>query len=151
MFSWGRSSQKEYWISTGVIIAAMVALAIYLPNDSGINRILTIAWMITWLRRLHDVGKSGWVILGPVILQIAVVLAPMLILGGNFGRALIGDQAILSDESVPYALYVVLVIGIAVLIQIGFSVWLGITAGDPGPNKYGPPPVRQPAVEETFD
>ena len=152
MFSWGRSGQKEYWIWIGVIVLAMAVITIILPNDSGLSRIFGIAWIIAWIRRLHDVGKSGWVVLGPMALQFALVLVPIFALGGNFARALTGDEAALSDEATPNALYAALVIGTVLLIQIGFSVWLGIKPGDSGPNKYGPSPIPQPAGQaDAFD
>jgi len=34
--------------------------------------------------------------------------------------------------------------GLAMLIGLGFLLWVGLTPGEPGANKYGEPPVTDP-------
>lgn len=69
----GRSRRKEYWMFTlfnGIVVLSAV-LAVPLISPSGWTRPLrTVLWAYIWVqvvpylsltvRRLHDVGKSGW-------------------------------------------------------------------------------------------
>ena len=63
----GRSRRSEYWyfvlIST-VISWALMGLGIFLLDLPFISYIYTLAAFIpgvaVWVRRLHDVGRSGW-------------------------------------------------------------------------------------------
>lgn len=73
----GRARRKEYWMFTLFnIIIAMILLLIdnalglsfnYLGNELGMGYLYWLYFLLTFLpglavmvRRLHDVGKSGW-------------------------------------------------------------------------------------------
>jgi uncharacterized membrane protein YhaH (DUF805 family) len=70
----GRSSRKEYWIF--YIINAIVACIIFNVFKFNSARVVSILFMyniVTFIpsiavgvRRMHDVGKSGWYFLIPV-------------------------------------------------------------------------------------
>ena len=72
----GRARRTEYWMFS-LISSAFIILAVFLENmlgvtfeDSGIGLITLLfsliviipSWSVT-VRRLHDIGKSGWWIL----------------------------------------------------------------------------------------
>ena len=57
-FFTGRSNRQEYWISVGLLI--VVALMLSLFQMQAASAAITIMWIITWVRRLHDVSLSGW-------------------------------------------------------------------------------------------
>lgn len=57
----GRSTRKEWWIFT-IAVYIVVAIATSISSDlAGIVwLLLAIPQVALWVRRLHDVGKSGW-------------------------------------------------------------------------------------------
>lgn len=71
----GRARRKEYWmfflfniiISYGII---GIAFAVDIPALSSVSSIYSLAVLLPGLgvavRRMHDVGKSGWYILIPI-------------------------------------------------------------------------------------
>lgn len=72
IFGNGRASRKEYWC-TFLILIALVSVAVYVtasvldPETSEfllVKTILRLLYVIIFasitIRRLHDVGKSGW-------------------------------------------------------------------------------------------
>tara|TARA_R110002049_G_scaffold65035_1_gene170987 strand:+ start:126680 stop:127042 length:363 start_codon:yes stop_codon:yes gene_type:complete len=71
----GRARRKEYWMFTlfNLIIiygSSIIAIAIDTPLLSIVGSIYSLAVLIPSLavgvRRMHDVGKSGWYLLIPI-------------------------------------------------------------------------------------
>jgi uncharacterized membrane protein YhaH (DUF805 family) len=126
-----RINRKTYWLTTGIIFALALSLS-YLPGvqGSGIRLLTTVLFIRIFASRLHDIGRSGWwqlVLYGIQLLTLVLV-----------GR--VGGQPL----------------GVAVaaelLIQLIFTVVLGIIPGDTHANRFGSPP-NQPspiAISETF-
>ncbi len=139
----GRSDRKEYWTTVGVIIAAAVVLAL-LPFKST-AAVLTVAWTYAYARRLHDLGRSAWLQLWLWLAQVAMVVAAFVVLG---------PQALLTSPSPPNAegpfVAFGLVLFAALLLQVVFTVWLGLRAGSPAPNRYGAS-AAEPDVPMMFD
>ena len=134
----GRSSRKEYWI--GVALLLIVGIGLAYANVGGASGATTFLWILIWNRRLHDIGKSGWIILAPLGLMIAVAIAGALLGGNELLKAFEYSQkgtGPVTDRGAT--LFVGLVLAL-LAIQFGFTIWLGIRKGDPGNNRFGPPP-----------
>jgi uncharacterized membrane protein YhaH (DUF805 family) len=133
----GRARRKEYWIfsmintligivftviqyaspalaTTTTIVSALFSLAALLPE------------LAVSVRRLHDIGKSGWLLLilyGSVILMfpIFMLVSLTMALGGR----------------------VELIFGGLALVPFGVFIWFFVmwcTDSQPGANKWGPNP-----------
>jgi uncharacterized membrane protein YhaH (DUF805 family) len=142
MFSFftGRSNRQEYWISVALLF--VVALLLEVLHMQAASAAITIMWVITWLRRLHDIGKPGWWALIPIVL-IMVIVFPGAALGGEpLMKAITAIQSQASNYAIPdNIVYLLAGIGIAaVIVQFGFTIWLGVKKGDEGSNRFGPPP-----------
>ena len=105
------------------------SLAVFLPS------------MAVTVRRLHDIGKSGWYYLFPLIPLGAIVILAVLafiVSAGTGGSSAVGI--------VMVVLYV-----IAIIVMIAFCVvlivWL-CRDSQPGENKWGPNP-KEIASEES--
>jgi uncharacterized membrane protein YhaH (DUF805 family) len=134
----GRSSRKEYWI--GVALLLLVGIGLAYANVGGASGATTFLWILVWNRRLHDIGQSGWIILAPLGLMIAATAAG-LVLGGDellnaFEYSQKGSGPVTDRGAWLFAGTVLVLIA----IQFGFTIWLGIKKGDPGDNRFGPPP-----------
>jgi uncharacterized membrane protein YhaH (DUF805 family) len=132
----GRARRSEYWYFTlvNLIIAfATTAIDKTLDLKFGVNSLYSLAVFIPGLavsvRRLHDVGKSGWLLLIVYLVIIAaavsLVVAGFATMGGSFSAGM-GVGLI-----VPIIIILALVIWMLVLF---------CTNGDEGENKYGPDP-----------
>ena len=71
----GRSRRKEYWMFSLISIAitygiTIIAVIIEIPALATIGSIYSLAVLIpriaVGVRRMHDVGKSGWFLLIPI-------------------------------------------------------------------------------------
>lgn len=137
----GRARRSEYWYYLLMTIIISIILMIidevlglkYGPkDDSGvISSIYSLAVFVPGLavsvRRLHDIGKSGWLLVIFYVSIIVLTAGAFLVgfssgmAGGNFGIGFI----------------------IPILAILGLSIWMLIlfcTEGDQGANKYGPDP-----------
>jgi uncharacterized membrane protein YhaH (DUF805 family) len=132
----GRASRSEYWYfllfavilqSVTNVVSALAASGA-MAGEAGVAlaRLLTlgallvmfIPFLAVMVRRLHDAGRSGAIVL---VLPVLVFIAgPLMVLGGFSGSPAIFGAA------------VVLIYG-----ALLFPVVVGLLKGTPGPNRYG--------------
>jgi uncharacterized membrane protein YhaH (DUF805 family) len=138
--AYGRIGRQEFWV--GWVILWMVGLFTML-----IPLINSIAWIPLLYcgvcirsKRLHDMGRTGWLQVVPVIACIVFwVIVFWAILGAVFGAALMGEA---SAPGIALGVMGVVMAGlIAWLIDIGFLIWIGVSDRDPYDNLYGPGPA----------
>lgn len=135
-----RSSRHEYWLSIAFILLVTVLLAVFLPEETSVGNGLIIGWVLVWVWRLHDIGLRGWWSLIPILGSIAILLGFVAFGGFKVLLALGGDPIVLADPTFPYELYALIMLVACMLLQMGFTLWLGLKQGDPGPNRFGEPP-----------
>ena len=128
----GRARRAEYWgvrLFVGVcsFIASLGDRREDLPPSATIV-VIVLAIVSMWMsltvevRRLHDLNRSGWWLLGYYII-VLMLFFPILIAGPGEIDAL----------AIP-----LVVVGLCVFI--GVSIWLGFFRGTHGPNLFGPEP-----------
>ena len=120
----GRASRAEFWHYTLVYVVISVLL-----NILGIRLLSTVVALAllvpslgVTVRRLHDVDRSGWLILIPVV--------PALLTGSLF--------YLFWPLGVVFALITV--------ACFAYLIYLYVLPGTPGPNQYGPDPKAIAAV-----
>lgn len=119
----GRADRREYWLYVGILVAVVVAAGMLGLEYGG--GIIGGVLMVSWIRRFHDLGRTGW--WAPAILFFQAVAGGLALgFGGEIALALV---------SLP-----------AALVPL---VWIGAVPGQPFENRFGPPP-RRPDVAETF-
>jgi uncharacterized membrane protein YhaH (DUF805 family) len=152
----GRASRREYWMFILFYfifsVVAQILDAIFktnrlisynLPihvlrigNSQGLltllyGLILLIPSVAVTVRRLHDIGKSGWwalvfaLISGIPIILASIVIGSMEYKGGTISRGI--------------NLLITLAMLISLASVVWFIVWLALP-GDPNENAYGPVP-----------
>lgn len=137
-FLGGRSDRWEYWTSVGLLTAA--GLILPMLHVRAAVAALAVMWVVTWARRLHDINMTAWLTLAPGATLIALVAGGFLFGGQQFTNALNASQTHNASLVTPFGLY--LLVGIvltSLLVQYGFTLWLGVKAGDPNANRFGPP------------
>jgi uncharacterized membrane protein YhaH (DUF805 family) len=120
----GRSNRRQYWVLVGPVIVVQSVLGLVGAASAG--RVLSVIITLAAIRRFHDLGRSGW-----------------LIVGVNVGAPVLGfaAKAILPSEGS-------LIGPCAYLIAIAI---LGAIPGQAGENQFGPgmDPKRS-SIVETF-
>jgi uncharacterized membrane protein YhaH (DUF805 family) len=119
----GRASRREYWVMVAIVLLLSLTASYIVPavQTGGV-----VAITFAQIRRLHDLGRTGWWIAAMVGLQLLLA-----------GAAIVLE---LPDESLELA------IGLLTLLPI---VLLGALPGQPMENRFGPPPGRR-SLKEIF-
>lgn len=143
----GRARRKEYWMFMlfNVIFLIVAMILDYLlfgasPVKPTKPRFLTSLYglfiflpqLAVVVRRLHDIGRSGWWLVGyygvAIVCTIGMVIGSVLLIGGkSSGMILTG-------------------VGFVVLmaVAIWMLVWMCLNS-QPGENQYGPNPKEEEA------
>jgi len=142
----GRIGQRDYWL--GVLILIVLWVLSHLAHIFAplIWLLLLWPWVCVIAKRLHDFGKSGWMILIPVVIGCIAVIGAIVaggvgVIAAIFAAATDGGSDAVNWMSALGALGVALVfLGVAAVVKIIFLIWVGAVRGDAGDNRYGPPP-----------
>ena len=140
----GRIGQKDFWIGFLILLVAGFILNV-IPVIGQIAGILLLyPWVCLYSKRLHDFGKTGWLAAVPFgVWAIALLLAVIAMGGGGAAAggaagAGVGEAAAAGGMMAALA-GMGLVLMLAFVVYIGFTLWVGLTKGDPATNKYGAP------------
>jgi uncharacterized membrane protein YhaH (DUF805 family) len=121
----GRITRAPFWFGIMVVIAASLALNL-ISGPAGRLLGLLLLWpqICINVKRLHDMGRTGWLLLVPMVIGIACV-----VIGFVMGS---GAEAMPRPAPVPLA--------VAGLVSLAFLLWVGLTPGKPGANRFGEAP-----------
>ena len=164
----GRSHRREYWMfilfnlifSFGARLLDALLGTNYSdakPMDGGYiytlySLVLIVPSITITVRRLHDIGKSGWfyfwtsfaLIVAAIGYVVYIVVTLMNSGAGDLDSLKAGDfdtSALLAGNFILYTILFVVFI-------LAMSIWLLVLLtkrGDTGDNKYGPDPLATPA------
>jgi uncharacterized membrane protein YhaH (DUF805 family) len=132
----GRIRRTHYWIGWAILfVGGFILGLIPLLNILGI----LLIWpnLAVGVKRLHDMGKTGWLIAIPYVIQIAAVIFTV----ANIGFAALANPDGLEDLPPEEALALIGpsmgAILLAMVVSIGFWIWMGVGDSQRGDNKYG--------------
>ncbi len=139
-----RVPRFDFWVACVFLFSAnLPGAALIMVGDSNyssgvfILRILGYLgplaygyYVKTSIRRLHDIGYSGWFVFPSVLLTVTVPILYLICLICESNNPVI----VVCANSVIWS---------AIIVHVGMIAWLGLTKGVKGPNKYGPPLDRQ--------
>lgn len=129
----GRATRPEYWWYTLLLIVVSIIGTILdaTLNTFAVGALITFGLLIPNLavsvRRLHDIDRTGWWIIAPLVLGIVV---------GFFAFA--GFASISSGSGVMSAGLLVAALGLIVMVVVSL-VWF-CSDGTVGANRFGPDP-----------
>jgi uncharacterized membrane protein YhaH (DUF805 family) len=145
----GRIRRSHFWAAWGIIFAVNLLLG-WIPLI-GFLIGLVLIWpsIAIQTKRLHDMGKTGWLQLAPIGVWIVAIIIGASAMGfaaiGNPGGIEDGDPAAVFAMMGPMVLAVI----VAMLAGLGYLIWSGAAEGQPGRNQYGTNPKNP--VDDTAD
>ncbi|MEW5686664.1 MAG: DUF805 domain-containing protein [Pseudomonadota bacterium] len=122
----GRARRREYWTW---VVPWFVVVTLATMAAPALTLLLSLPLLLIWIRRLHDLGWTGW--MAPVI---------------NIAVGIIGwiEMGVMSAGGRTGGL-------LQSLAAIGAIIALGVIPGEARTNEYGPPPGRKTTdMAETF-
>jgi uncharacterized membrane protein YhaH (DUF805 family) len=136
----GRIGRQAFWIGW-LVVVGVHTLGHAIPLIGPFLGLAAIfAWVCLCSKRLHDMGRSGWWQVLPIVLGPVLVIASAISIG--FGAMLSevthGDFDWATMAGVGGLLVSV---ATAFVVVAGFTLWVGTSASEPGENRYGEPPI----------
>jgi uncharacterized membrane protein YhaH (DUF805 family) len=134
----GRARRSEFWyfylfyilVASGLsFLSLMIPIAKYLYILFGLG--VFLPYTAVTVRRLHDIGKSGWILL---IFMVATLLISMMVF-------LFIDIIVPTNEGSSMTVFIVY--SLFVFIVFALAIWLIVCLckdSQPGENKWGPNP-----------
>jgi len=136
----GRTRRSHFWIGWLICLGVGV-VAGWIPLLGGLIS-LALIWpnLAIAVKRLHDMGKSGWLVAIPWVVSIVGMFAAI----GMIGFSAFSNAAALERED-PAAIFALIgpalgLLGLLLLVNLGFLLWIGLTEGQSGDNRFGPNP-----------
>jgi uncharacterized membrane protein YhaH (DUF805 family) len=136
----GRTRRSHFWIGWLICLGVGV-VAGWIPLLGGLIS-LALIWpnLAITVKRLHDMGKSGWLAAIPWVVNIVA---------GGFAFATVGISAIVNSAALereePAAILALLgpifgILALLTVVNLGFLLWIGVTDSQAGDNRFGPSP-----------
>lgn len=136
----GRTRRSHFWIGW-LICLGLSVVAGWIPI-LGFFISVALIWpnLAIAVKRLHDMGKSGWLVAVPWVATFVCISVGVAMIGVSA----IANQAALDRED-PAAILALIgpALGLFILvfvINLGFLLWIGISESQPGDNRFGPNP-----------
>ncbi|MFC5342739.1 DUF805 domain-containing protein [Brevundimonas staleyi] len=139
----GRMRRSHFWIGWLICLGVGV-VAGWIPFLGGLISIALI-WpnLAIAVKRLHDMGHTGWLAAIPYVATVIGFFA----IFATVGASIFANYAALENED-PAAVWAMIapvfgIIGILSLLCLGFLLWIGLSDSQRGDNRFGPNPKGQ--------
>jgi len=134
----GRIGQRDFIIGFLILLFGNIVIG-NLGSLSFLSLLLFYPGVCVFTKRLHDFGKSGWLILIPLLgtfgagvaAGVGGAAAVLTVFSGSVGVGALGLAGVLLLGMLA-----------VVVLSIGFIVWVIASPSDGADNIYGPPPVK---------
>lgn len=145
-FSWamfqfeGRLRRSHFWISWGILFAAGFVLGLIPILGAFVGLALLYPQIAVQVKRLHDMGRSGWWVVAPFAANIVLFIVGFFAILGNVA---LNSQGLENEDPAAMMAMFGSIGGIVLLffaINLGWLLWIGIVDSQPGRNKFGPNP-----------
>jgi uncharacterized membrane protein YhaH (DUF805 family) len=133
----GRTSRRDFWIGFAGLAGAGI-VANLLPLVGGVVSLaLLYPAAALMAKRLHDFGRSGWLVMVPLVPT--ALAGSITLLAANA----IGNPATVG-AGLAAAGFAALLSTVAMLVSIAFMLWVGSRHGDEAANTHGQPAISTP-------
>ena len=155
----GRIGQQTFWTVYAPIFIISAAVGFIAQTNPGNQQLGAVTGLVglvllypsicIYSKRLHDMGRSGWL---QLILYAVSICFGVFIATRTFGATMSAAMGAQGDPEAARAAAQAAVLDlmatdpvlkfspyIGIAISLVWALWLGLTPGNPGANKYGPP------------
>jgi len=142
----GRLRRQHFWISWLIVMGLSVVLGWIPFLGLLVSLALLWPWTVITIKRLHDMGKTGWLALVPWIgTLVGIVMMIMSVGMAAFRNPEYFENLENEDPALVLSMLGGMMGGLAilVLVNLAFLVWIGISDSQRGDNRYGPNPKGQ--------
>ena len=136
----GRIRRSHFWIGWLVCLGLGVVFG-WIPI-LGFFLSIALIWpnLAITVKRLHDMGHTGWLAAIPYAVGIVGAIVAFTMIGAT---AIMNSAALEAED--PAAIFALVgpaigLFGLMFLVALGFLLWIGLTDGQPGDNRFGPNP-----------
>lgn len=151
----GRIGRKEFWIGFAILFAASVVLNMLPVIGQIIGLLLIWPQVCITAKRLHDMGRTGWLMLVPVAVAIVCSLIASLTVGASlFSAAILGSSGTdmaAAGSALAGVGAASAVMGVALLVYLAFLLWIGLTPSQEGMNRFDPATDSDPSAPKDLD
>jgi len=142
----GRIGRRDFWIGFALIFGASLVAGMIPLLGALISFALIWPQVCINAKRLHDMGRTGWLMLAPFgVMVVCTVIGGLFAGAGALGAAVLGaadaDNAAAGSMLAGMGVMSVF-LGLGALVSFGFVLWIGLTPGQVGDNRFGPEPDR---------
>lgn len=136
----GRIGKKDFWIGMGLLFVAGL-ISGQIPVISSLWPLASIYFGVcVGGKRLHDIGKSAWLMLVPMGIILAAYALGALLGGAAFlGMAATGSDSAAVLGGIAGLGLAGLIVFAGFVASVGAVIWLGVQDGDSQENRFGPP------------
>ena len=136
----GRVGQRDFWLACLLLLL----FSVFIHALPGLGTLIWLvsfySWICVFSKRLHDIGRSGWVQALPFVLGWVLMTTGFFMgVAGLIGLFLSGMPHFLGGVVLGGLALGLGVFCLGGLMHLILIVWLGLTPGQIGSNRYGPP------------
>lgn len=147
----GRLRRSHFWINWGILLAVGMAMGVIPVVGQLIGLLLIWPNLAIQVKRLHDMGRSGWWAALPFCATIVGFIAAIaaVVISAMANREAFQNE----DTTAMLAAMAPMFIGMAgiFLVNIAFLLWIGIVDSQPGANAHGANPKNPgPSAADAF-
>lgn len=155
----GRAGRREYWWFVLFVVAGVVVLSLFdqalfgTPAGEGdtaagpLASVFQVATFVPLLaagwRRMHDTGRTGWLLLLPLAMSAAIAVGALLGVAAFAGaqEAGLGEETLRTGALGAFVIGQI-VAGLVWLVTVGLMIYWLTRRGEAGANRFGAEPAR---------
>jgi len=136
----GRTRRSHFWIGW-LICLGIGVVAGWIPILGGLIS-LALIWpnLAITVKRLHDMGQTGWLAAIPYVVTIGGIIGIISTVGLSY---FMNAEGLQNEDPAAIMAVVGPALGIGLLmflVGLGFLLWVGLSDGQRGDNRFGPNP-----------
>lgn len=128
----GRTSKRNFWIGLGGLLVGGIVAGLLPIIGPALSLALLYPSIALMAKRLHDFGRSAWLIAIPLVPAVLAAVTTIL------AASAVGNPTAIGAALAAAGL-AILLSAVAMVTGLAFLVWAGVRDGDAGINTYGEP------------
>ena len=134
----GRIGQRDFWLGFLILFGLWCVLHFLWIFGHLLQVVLIYGFVCLYSKRLHDMGRSGFLQLIPIAIGLVCGVIGTVLAGAGLLLAMLSGHHFDAAGAIAGGLVFFALSGVAVLVGLAFLLWVGLTGGEAGDNRYGP-------------